>query len=77
MINSSWGLYKYSCYGDMGVNAVTPLKVDHIEGNTPVFSMNKIKDGEEFVYPTNTYTRNDDKSANQCWSLMFGLKYSF
>jgi hypothetical protein len=70
MFNSSWGLYKYSCYGN--ANAITPLKVDHFEGNTPVFSMNKVN-GE---YPTETYTETYINS-NQCWSLMFGLKYSF
>ena len=73
MINSSWGLYKYSCYGSIGAGAVTPLKFDHLENNTPVFSMNKVN-GE---YPTQTYTRNDIKNSNQCWSLMLGLKYSF
>jgi outer membrane receptor for ferrienterochelin and colicin len=71
MINSSWGLYKYSCYGFS--NAIAPLKVDHYEDNTPVFSMNKV-DGE---YPTNTYTKFDKESYSQCWALMFGLKYSF
>ena len=70
MINSSWGLYNYSCYGN--ANAVTPLKVDHIENNTPVFSMNKVN-GE---YPTETYTETYINS-NQCWSLLLGLKYSF
>ena len=73
MINSSWGLTRYSCYGSFDTYAVTPLKVDHIEDNTPVFSMNKVE-GE---YPTSTYDRYDEKNANQCWSLMFGLKYSF
>ena len=71
MINSSWGLYKYSCYGY--TDAITPLMVDHFENNTPVFSMNKV-DGE---YPTNTYTQYDKESFSQCWALMFGLKYSF
>ena len=71
MINSNWGLYKYSCYGY--TDAIAPLKVDHFEGNTPVFSMNKVN-GE---YPTNTYTRNDATNYNQCWSLVLGLKYSF
>ena len=70
MFNSSWGLYKYSCYGN--ANAVTPLKVDHIEGNTPVFSMNKVN-GE---YPTETFTETYI-NTNQCWSVMLGLKYSF
>ena len=74
MINSSWGLYKYSCYGN--TNAIAPLKVDHFDDNTPVYSMNKIKVGEEFVYPTETYTETFINS-NQCWALMFGLKYSF
>ena len=73
MINSSWGLNRYSCYGSFDAYAVTPLKVDRIEDNTPVFSMNKI-DGE---YPTSTYDRYNETNANQCWSLMFGLKYSF
>jgi hypothetical protein len=73
MINSSWGLYTYGIYGTMGAGAVTPLKVDHFEDNTPVFSMNKV-DGE---YPTQTYTRYNETNYNQCWSLMFGLKYSF
>jgi hypothetical protein len=73
MINSSWGLYKYSCYGTIGSGAVTPLKVDHFEDNTPVFSMNKV-DGE---YPTQTYTRYNETNYKQCWALMFGLKYSF
>lgn len=73
MINSSWGLNRYSCYGAFDAYAVTPLKVDRIEDNTPVFSMNKI-DGE---YPTSTYDRYNETNANQCWSLMFGLKYSF
>ncbi|MBR3699687.1 MAG: TonB-dependent receptor [Bacteroidales bacterium] len=71
MFNSNWGLYKYSCYGY--TDAIAPLKVDHFEGNTPVFSMNKIN-GE---YPTNTYTRNDATNYNQCWSFVLGLKYSF
>ena len=70
MINSSWGLYKYGCYGN--ANAISPLKVDHIENNTPVFSMNKVN-GE---YPTETFTETYINS-NQCWSLMLGLKYSF
>ncbi len=70
MFNSSWGLYKYTCYGSYEV--VNPLKVDHFEENTPVFSMNKV-DGE---YPTETFT-NTHINTNQCWSLMFGLKYSF
>ena len=75
MFNSSWGLYKYSCYGY--TDAIAPLKVDHFDGNTPVFSMNKVKvDGQE-IYPTNTYTQYDSKDSNQCWSIMFGLKYSF
>ena len=74
MFNSSWGLYKYSCYGY--TDAIAPLKVD-IVNNTPVYSMNKVKvDGEE-IYPTNTYTRYDTDSYGQCWSLLFGLKYSF
>ena len=73
MINSSWGLNRYSCYGAFDAYAVTPLKVDRIEDNTPVFSMNKI-DGE---YPTSTYDRYNETNTNQCWSLMFGLKYSF
>ena len=71
MFNSNWGLYKYSCYGY--TDAIAPLKVDHFDDNTPVFSMNKIN-GE---YPTNTYTRNDATNYNQCWSVVFGLKYSF
>lgn len=70
MINSSWGLYKYGCYGN--ANTISPLKVDHIEDNTPVFSMNKVN-GE---YPTETFT-NTYLNTDQCWSLMFGLKYSF
>ena len=73
MINSSWGLYKYSCYGSLDAYSVTPLKVDHFEDNTPVFSMNKVE-GE---YPTDTYTRNDITNYGQCWALLFGLKYSF
>ena len=73
MINSSWGLNRYSCYGAFDAYAVTPLKVDRIEDNTPVFSMNKV-DGE---YPTSTYDRYNETNTNQCWSLMFGLKYSF
>ena len=71
MINSNWGLYKYSCYGY--TDAIAPLKVDHFDGNTPVFSMNKI-DGE---YPTQTYTRYNETNSNQCWSFVLGLKYSF
>ena len=70
MFNSSWGLYKYTCYGSYDV--VNPLKVDHFEDNTPVFSMNKVN-GE---YPTETFT-NTHINTNQCWALMFGLKYSF
>ena len=73
MINASWGLNRYSCYGAVDAYAVTPLKVDRIENNTPVFSMNKV-DGE---YPTSTYDRYNETNTNQCWSLMFGLKYSF
>ena len=70
MFNSSWGLYKYSCYGN--ANTIAPLKVDHFENNTPVFSMNKVN-GE---YPTQTYTETYT-NTNQCWSVMLGLKYSF
>ena len=70
MFNSSWGLYKYTCYGSYDV--VNPLKVERFEDNTPVFSMNKVN-GE---YPTQTYTNTHIKS-DQCWSLVFGLKYSF
>lgn len=53
-------------------DAIASLKVDHIENITPVFSMNKV-DGE---YPTHTFT-NTHTNTDQCWSLMFGLKYSF
>jgi len=70
MFNSAWGLYRYSCYGNN--NTVAPLKVDHYENNTPVFSMNKVN-GE---YPTETYTETYINTS-QCWSLVFGLKYSF
>ena len=70
MLNSSWGLYRYGCYGNS--NVVSPLKVERIENNTPVFSMVKVN-GE---YPTETYTETYI-NTNQCWSLMFGLKYSF
>ena len=71
MFNSSWGLYKYSCYGN--ANAVTPLKLDHIDAdNVPVFSMNKVA-GE---YPTETFTETYI-NTNQCWSVLLGLKYSF
>ena len=74
MINSNWGLYKYSCYGY--TDAIAPLKVT-FDGNTPVYSMNKIKvDGQE-IYPTNTYTKYNETNYDQCWSVMFGLKYSF
>ena len=73
MFNSAWGLYKYGCYGEFASWACTPLAVDHIENNTPVFSMNKVE-GE---YPTHTYTRNDLKDSAQCWSVLLGVKYSF
>ena len=72
MFDSSLGLYKYSCYDF--TDAITPLMIDHFEDNTPVFSMNKLKNGE---YPTNTYTQYDEKSFSQCWSVLFGLKYRF
>ena len=71
MLNSSWGLYKLGCFGN--TYTIAPLKVDHIENNTPVFSMNKDIDGE---YPTSTYTQTYI-NTDQCWSLMLGLKYSF
>ena len=71
MLNSSWGLYKLGCFGN--TYTIAPLKVDHFENNTPVFSMNKDIDGE---YPTSTYTQTYI-NTNQCWSLMLGLKYSF
>ena len=70
MFNSSWGLYKYGCYGNS--NTIAPLKVDHIENNQPVYSMNKVN-GE---YPTQTFTETYINS-NQCWSVLLGLKYSF
>jgi hypothetical protein len=70
MINSSWGLYKYSCFNSF--EEVSPLSIDHFDDNTPVFSMNKVN-GE---YPTEAFTETY-KNTNQCWSLMFGLKYSF
>ncbi|MBO4327891.1 MAG: TonB-dependent receptor [Bacteroidales bacterium] len=72
MINSSWGLRKWGCYGT-GTNTIAPLKVERIENNTPVFSMVKV-DGE---YPTNTYTLTNMKDSGQCWAVMLGLKYSF
>ena len=71
MINSSWGLYKMSCYGN--TYAISPLKVDHIENNVPVFSMNKVND----EYPTQTYTNTKPLNSSNCWSVLFGLKYSF
>ena len=72
MFNSSWGLYKYNCFGF--TDAIAPLKVDHFDNNTPVFSMNKDADGN---YPTSTYTQYDKQEYGQCWSVVFGLKYSF
>ena len=70
MINSSWGLYKYSCFNSF--EEVSPLSIDHFDDNTPVFTMNKVN-GE---YPTEAFTETY-KNTNQCWSLMLGLKYSF
>ena len=72
MFNSSWGLSRYNCYGF--TDAIAPLKVDHFDNNTPVFSMNKDADGN---YPTSTYNQFDKKDYGQCWSVVFGLKYSF
>lgn len=71
MFNSKWGLFKYGCYGS--TSTVSPLKyMGTDDNNTPTYNMNMV-DGK---FPTETYT-NTYINTNQCWSLMFGLKYSF
>ncbi|MCQ2162286.1 MAG: carboxypeptidase regulatory-like domain-containing protein [Bacteroidales bacterium] len=72
MINSSWGVHKYSAYSSYGTNTVSPLKYAGAEGKTPTYTMNKI-DGQ---YVTETFGKYFTNTA-ECWSLLFGIKYFF
>ena len=72
MINSNWGLTKISYTGTYGTNTNPILKVDHVENNTPVYSMVKAGD----AYPTQTWN-NVYKNYTECWQLLFGIKYFF
>ena len=72
MINSSWGIPKWNCYESSTSYTIPVLKLDRVENNVPVYSMNKV-DG---AYPTETWTKYNTSYTN-CWSLLFGIKYYF
>ena len=73
MINSSWGVTRWSCYTtSAGTYVNTVLKLDKVENGTPVFSMNQVNK----AYPTETWNKYS-KSPSECWQLLFGLKYYF
>ena len=73
LINSSWGVHRWSCYTtSSGTYSNAVLKLDHVDGSTPVYSMNKV-DG---AYPTETWNKYS-KSPSECWQILFGLKYFF
>ena len=73
MINSSWGVTRWSCYTtSAGTYVNTVLKLDKVENGTPVFSMNQV----DKAYPTQTWNKYS-KSPSECWQLLFGLKYYF
>ena len=73
MINSSWGVTRWSCYTTSNGTFTNPvLKLSAVEDGTPVFSMNKVGDS----YPTQTWNKYY-KNPSECWQLLFGLKYYF
>ena len=73
MINSNWGVTKWSCYTtSSGTYVNTPLKYEGVSNGAPVYSMNKV-DG---AYPTSTWTKFYT-DPTECWQLLFGLKYFF
>ena len=73
LFDSKLGVNRLSCYQTGITNTIAPLKYEetNAEGK-PVFSMVKV-DGN---YPVENYTRYYENSS-QCWSVLFGLKYSF
>ena len=73
LFNSNWGVTRWSCYTTSnGTYSNAVLKLDHVDGGVPVYSMNKV-DG---AYPTETWNKVY-KSPTECWQLLFGLKYYF
>ena len=74
MINSNWGITKWGCYGSS--DTMPLLKVESMSGGTPVYSVNKIKVGDNSVYPTKSFDQYY-KSPTECWQLLVGLKYFF
>ena len=73
MINSSWGVHRWSCYTTSSGTYVNPvLKLASVENGTPVFSMNQV----DKAYPTETWNKYST-SPSECWQLLFGLKYYF
>lgn len=82
IFNSKWGVYKYGCYGS--TSTIAPLKYEGVnDNNEPIYSMNKVTVGEDAEgnaikeYPTETFNKYYTGSTGQCWSILFGLKYSF
>lgn len=75
MFDSHIGVKKFACYGSK--ITISPLKYEGVdENNTPVYSMNKVKDSDgNMVYPTQTYNRYSTSNINQCWSVLLGIKY--
>jgi hypothetical protein len=66
-------VHRWSCYTtSSGTYSNAVLKLDKVEGATPVYSMNKVN-GE---YPTQTWNKYS-KSPSECWQILFGLKYFF
>ena len=79
MINSEWGVQKWSCYQTSGsVFAITPLTFDYAAYKTtgkPAFYMTSL-DSKKAVMPTQSFSKyNNDPT--QCFRILFGLKYFF
>ena len=78
MINSSWGVHKWSCYQTAyGTNNITPLSFDYDAykaSGKPAFYMTPV-DGK-CAMPTTTYSKSY-VSPTECWQVLVGLKYFF
>ncbi len=74
MINSKWGVEKFSCYQTSNdINVVSPLKyAGKNDAGQPTFSFNKVNN----AYPTETFNKYYT-NTNQTWHVLFGLKYKF
>ena len=74
MLNSKWGVEKWSCYQtSSSTPTVALLKYEgKNDANQPVYSFNKV-DG---AYPTETFNKYY-QSSGQTWHVLFGLKYKF